>query len=1007
MTIPWRSTQPFSAALCLRRLPSDILPLRARTLACLAAVSTLLSACGGGGGSDSPPVTPPPPAVTAVTVAPGAVPLQGVGATATVTAALTPSTASATITWTSSNVAIATVAGSGSSAVVTGVAAGSATITATASGIAGSTVATVTPIVRTLTAPPSVNVLVGATTRPTVSVSADAGANAALTYTSNTPTVATVAADGTISGLAPGTATITVAATAFPTVTTTMAVTVAYPVVRSVIVAPATFQNVVGATRALTATVDVDAGTSTGVTWSSSDVAVATVSSSGVVSAVSVGAATIRATSVANPTVSGTAAATIVAPTVRSITLAPATASVVAGATRQLVATLDADAGANTSVTWSSTNSTVATVSQAGLVTAVQPGTATIRATSVLVPAVIGNAAITVTAPQPLAGWHEEQRTPIATRYNMESILQVATLENGTAWGLHGTETDERDMLYFDGTRWNMVNALPWNFPESIGSFGNSAWVGGRTGRLAQLVQSIAGTWQWNAMTSPMTGNVERIIGVASGQAVAMASAQVAVLSGGTWTLLPASGLTQQTDMDATSINNIVVVSTNAVGGSRIRRWNGTAWSIIPEPAAQQLFGVLMVGDSIITASGNNTSFLYNGTSWTSLTIPPSRAGTTSEFLYRMARCDGVQYAVSFSGHRVYRRNGTSWTVIGDYGVAAPGSGYGSLHCSTNGVLRSGGEAGAVGRFTGSQWVWEHSAGTVQRIRIVQPDLAYMTYGYGAIARWDGVQWRTELSDAQQGVGNSAYGPDGAFSGLSVAADGNVFVTGIGSQHSSRMYRRLPSGTWTTTTLGTRMRDVWAASGTFALAVGSAGALRFDGNTWQSVALATGFWEAIGGTSSTFALAVGSTTGSNSASARWDGSAWIPLTTPNVGALRRVSVVSPTLAWAVSSSGLLRWDGTQWTSIAVPVAISNYTPMGDIVALGANEVYVLIRGARLVRFDGTTWTQVATITDAEGDVRGSGARVMDMIPGYGIVGTGWGGVFHSTTPSASGAARRR
>jgi hypothetical protein len=612
---------------------------------------------------------------------------------------------------------------------------------------------------------------------------------------------------------------------------------------------------------------------------------------------------------------------------------------------------------------------------------------------------VTASATITVTAPPPLAGWNEVSRSPAATRYNARGSVSVVSLDNGTAWAVSPTEVDSRSMLFFDGTRWNAVTALPWMYPSAIGSFGNSAWVGGRNGVLAQLVQTLSGGWQWVSVTSPLTSEPRRIVGVSAGQAVAAGSSQVAVLSGGTWTLLPSSGLTTITDMDATSINNIVVVSNTAVGGTRIRRWDGTVWSVVPDPASTPYYAVLFAGDSIITANINNQSRIFDGAAWTALSVPGSRSGTTSEVVVGMTRCGGASYAVTYNGHRVYRRSGGSaWSAISTYGEAAAGSVYGTIHCGTNGVLRTGGDNVSIGRYTGSGWVWEHSAGPVQRVRVVRSDLAYMTYGFGAIARWDGLEWRTELSDAQNGVGNSVFAPDGAFTGLSVAPDGTVFVTGIGDQHSARMYTRSAGGSWSNVVLGTRVRDVWAASSAFALAVGSGGALRYNGASWQSVAMPTGFWAAIEGVSTAFALAVGQTTSSNAASARWDGTAWVSLTTPNVGALKRISVVSPTLAWAASNTGLLRWDGTQWNTVAVPTVVNDGLPIADIVVLGANDIYVLTRGSRVARFDGTAWSLLATISAAEGEEEG--ARVMHLIPGFGVIGTTWGGMFHSALSAA-------
>jgi hypothetical protein len=116
------------------------------------------------------------------------------------------------------------------------------------------------------------------------------------------------------------------------------------------------------------------------VTWSSSAPAVATVSASGTVTAVAAGTALISA-SVEG--VTGSTTATVSA-LVSSVQVSPPTANLSVGGTQQLSATAR-DASGNTltgrTVTWSTSNAAVATISGTGLVTAVAVGSATVTAT--------------------------------------------------------------------------------------------------------------------------------------------------------------------------------------------------------------------------------------------------------------------------------------------------------------------------------------------------------------------------------------------------------------------------------------------------------------------------------------------------------------------------------------------------------------------------------------------------------------------------------------------------
>jgi len=83
-------------------------------------------------------------------------------------------------------------------------------------------------------------------------------------------------------------------------------------VVHAVVVSPASVSMAVGAKVTLAASVDAGAGvTNRGVTWSSSNTAVATVGTDGTVTGVTAGTATIIAASAADPNVKGAAAVTV------------------------------------------------------------------------------------------------------------------------------------------------------------------------------------------------------------------------------------------------------------------------------------------------------------------------------------------------------------------------------------------------------------------------------------------------------------------------------------------------------------------------------------------------------------------------------------------------------------------------------------------------------------------------------------------------------------------------
>jgi uncharacterized protein YjdB len=118
------------------------------------------------------------------------------------------------------------------------------------------------------------------------------------------------------------------------------------------------------------------------ITWASSNAAVATVSQTGLVTGVTIGSATITATS---ETKSGTSTVTVTQAPVATVTVSPSSPTVNEDATVTLTATLN-DANGNVltgrAITWTSSSSMNATVSQTGVVTGRKEGSATITATS-------------------------------------------------------------------------------------------------------------------------------------------------------------------------------------------------------------------------------------------------------------------------------------------------------------------------------------------------------------------------------------------------------------------------------------------------------------------------------------------------------------------------------------------------------------------------------------------------------------------------------------------------
>ena len=172
----------------------------------------------------------------------------------------------------------------------------------------------------------------------------------------------------------------------------------------TVTITPATAElTALGATVQLSARVldqNGQAMVGANVTWASSNAAVATVSFDGLVTAVAIGATTIAATA---GTASGEAAVTVIQSPI-SVVVSPSADTVPAGDTLRLVAeAFDENEHRIESAefTWSSSDSSVATVDGSGLVRGVTEGAASVTASAA---SAQGTARITVTRPPPKPG---------------------------------------------------------------------------------------------------------------------------------------------------------------------------------------------------------------------------------------------------------------------------------------------------------------------------------------------------------------------------------------------------------------------------------------------------------------------------------------------------------------------------------------------------------------------------------------------------------------------------
>ncbi len=198
-------------------------------------------------------------------------------------------------------------------------------------------------------------------------------------WTSSAPAVANVDDDGLVTALGAGNTVIRVT-TVDGGFTATCQVTVTVRV-DSVSVTPTTLSLLPGETASLTATIAPSNATNKNVTWSSSDLNVATVTNTGMVSANNPGTTTITVT-----TVDGNKQAycevTVGSTAVTGLTITPPAIIIIKGQSIQLQVTLEPKDATDKRVLWSSSDGNVVGANQDGVITGLAGGQATVTTTT-------------------------------------------------------------------------------------------------------------------------------------------------------------------------------------------------------------------------------------------------------------------------------------------------------------------------------------------------------------------------------------------------------------------------------------------------------------------------------------------------------------------------------------------------------------------------------------------------------------------------------------------------
>lgn len=265
--------------------------------------------------------------------------------------------------------------------------------------------------------------------------------NKTVNWTSSNTSIASVSSLGLVRGAAKGSATITATSAADKTKFDTCTVTVYEVPVSGIRLNKASTTLSVGDTETIQATFLPANATNQNVHWTSSNTSIATVSDFGQVLGVAEGEALITATSAADSTKSDTCTVTVYAIPVSSVSLNKTSMALLAGSTETLVAVVMPANASNKNVNWASSDTSVATVSDLGLVTGVAVGTATITATSQEDSGKFAACAVAV-SPVPIASVELDKTSITLDAGASETLTATVQPSNATNKNVHWISSD-------------------------------------------------------------------------------------------------------------------------------------------------------------------------------------------------------------------------------------------------------------------------------------------------------------------------------------------------------------------------------------------------------------------------------------------------------------------------------------------------------------------------------------------------------------------------------------